>query len=249
MKNSKYDIIVIGAGSGGLTVGLFMAKTGFKVLMVSKSDHDIGGDCLNDGCVPSKSLIHVSKIVHDAKVASNFGLEVTGKVDIKKVTDYIFERQENIRKHENADWLKQQGIDMVLGKASFSGKNEIEVDGKKYSGKKIVIATGSLPKKLKVPGVEKVKYYDNESIFNINELPEKLLVIGGGPIGIEIAQAMSRLGSKLTVIQHADRILEHDDKMLTDILLKQLQKEGIQFILNAEIEKFSSAKSATLKSK
>ncbi|MBC7555335.1 MAG: NAD(P)/FAD-dependent oxidoreductase, partial [Chryseobacterium sp.] len=176
-------------------------------------------------------------------------LEVTGKVDIKKVTDYIFERQENIRKHENADWLKQQGIDMVLGKASFSGKNEIEVNGKKYSCKKIIIATGSKPKKLKVPGIENVKYYDNESIFNINELPEKLLVIGGGPIGIEIAQAMSRLGSKLTVIQHGDRILEHDDKMLTDILLKQLQKEGIQFILNAEIEKFSSAKSATLKSK
>jgi pyruvate/2-oxoglutarate dehydrogenase complex dihydrolipoamide dehydrogenase (E3) component len=249
MAKTVFDIIVIGSGSGGLTVGLFMAKAGFKVLMVSKSDEDIGGDCLNDGCVPSKALIHVSQIAHNARLASSFGLEITGKVDIKKAMNYVYERQETIRVHENAQWLKEQGVEVALGNASFSGKNEILVNDKKYAGKKIVIATGSKPKKLKVPGVENVKYYDNESIFHIDELPEKLLVIGGGPIGIEIAQAMSRMGSHVTVVQHGSRILEHDDESLADILLKQLQKEGIEFILGADVDHFISSKKVIIKFK
>jgi len=249
MSDKIYDIIIIGAGSGGLSVGLFMSKAGFKVLMISKSDKDIGGDCLNDGCVPSKALIHVSRIVHEAKVAAHFGLEVTGKTDIKKAINYVYERQEIIRVHENASWLQDQGIDVALGEARFVNKNEIEVNAEKYSAKKIVIATGSKPRKLKVPGIEKVTYYDNESIFDISELPEKMLVIGGGPIGIEIAQAMNRLGSKITVVQHADKILEHDDPVVTEILLEQLKKEGINFLLNAGVEHFISANEALIKLK
>ena len=249
MATEIYDIIVIGSGSGGLTVGLFMAKAGFKVLMVSRSDADIGGDCLNDGCVPSKAFIHVSKIAHSAKDGINFGLEVTGKVDIKKAMNYVYERQEIIRVHENAQWLKDQGINVVLGNASFTGKNEIEVNEKKYTGKKIVIATGSKPKKLKVPGVENVKYYDNESIFHIKELPEKLLIIGGGPISIEIAQAMNRLGCKVIVIQHINGILERDDETITDALLKQLVKEGIDFIFNADVDHFIFPAKVSLKFK
>ena len=249
MTKTVYDIIVIGSGSGGLTVGLFMAKAGFKVLMISKSDNDIGGDCLNDGCVPSKALIHVAHIAHQAKIASNFGLEVTGTVDIKKAVNYIYERQEIIRKHENAQWLQEQGVDMALGKAHFTKKNEIEVDAKKYTGKKIIIATGSKPQKLQVPGVADVKYYDNESIFHIEKLPEKLLVIGGGPIGMEIAQAMNRLGSHVTVVQRGSRILKHDDATITDLLLKQLENEGIKFIFNATVDHFISSRKASLKHK
>ncbi len=241
MKETYYDIIVIGCGSGGLSVGLFMAKAGFKVLMVSISDQDIGGDCLNDGCVPSKAIIHVARIAKDARDAQNFGLKVEGKVDIKRVIKYVYDRQEIIREHENASWLKEQGVDVALGDAHFTGKNEIEIDGKKYRGKKIVIATGSKPRKLKVPGVELVKYYDNESIFHIDILPEKLLVIGGGPISIEIAQTMSRLGSKVMVVHKGSMILEHDDKAVTNILYEQLHKEGIEFLFNTDVKKFLSA--------
>ena len=241
MKETYYDIIVIGCGSGGLSVGLFMAKAGFKVLMVSISDQDIGGDCLNDGCVPSKAIIHAARIAKDARDAQNFGLKVEGKVDIKRVIKYVYDRQEIIREHENASWLKEQGVDVALGDAHFTGKNEIEVDGKKYRGKKIVIATGSKPRKLKVPGVELVKYYDNESIFHIDILPEKLLVIGGGPISIEIAQTMSRLGSKVMVVHKGSMILEHDDKAVTNILYEQLHKEGIEFLFNADVKIFLSA--------
>ena len=125
MPEKIYNIIVIGCGSGGLTVGLFMAKAGFKVLMVSTTDHAIGGDCLNDGCVPSKAFIHVAKIIHQAKEAANFGLELKGSVDIQKAINYIYQKQEIIRVHENADWLKAQGVDIVLGYASFTGPDEI----------------------------------------------------------------------------------------------------------------------------
>lgn len=244
MAKSQFDIIVIGSGSGGLSVGLFMNQLGFKVLMISKSDKDIGGDCLNDGCVPSKALIHVSRIVKQAKETESFGLKLTGQVDITRVMDYIQAKQAFIRKHENAQWLRDQGITVALGNACFVGKKEVEVDGIVYSGKKIVIATGSKPRKLIIEGVEKVSYFDNESIFHLNALPEKVLCIGGGPIGIEISQALSLLGSKVTVIHTGPTILEHDDPVLTEILLKQLKNEGIDFLLNSHITSFISKNEA-----
>ena len=247
MKEKLYDIIIIGCGSGGLSVGLFMAKAGFKTLMVSKSDRDIGGDCLNDGCVPSKAIIHVAKIVRNAKESQNFGLHVDGNVDIKKVIDYVYNRQENIREHENAAWLREQGVEVAFGDAHFTTNNEIEVGGEKYNGKKIVIATGSKPKKLKVPGIEQVKYYDNENIFHIDALPKKLLVVGGGPIGTEMAQTMSRLGSKVTVVHKGEMILEHDDKTIAAILCRQLKKEGAGFLFNASVTEFTSASEAKIK--
>lgn len=247
MTKYNFDIIVIGAGSGGLSVGLAMNKFGLKVLMIAMSDADIGGDCLNDGCVPSKALLHISRITQHAKLAAEFGMEINGKVDIKKAIGYVYASQEVIRKHENAQWLREKGIDVALGKARFTGKNEVEVNGEKYSGKKIVIATGSKPKKLKVAGTDLVKYYDNESIFHINELPEKFLFVGGGPIGIEMAQAFSRLGSKVTVVHQSSKILEHDDEAVTEILLARLRQEGIEFLLNAEIKSFTSSNEATIK--
>ncbi|MET3114199.1 pyruvate/2-oxoglutarate dehydrogenase complex dihydrolipoamide dehydrogenase (E3) component [Pedobacter sp. CG_S7] len=249
MAKHEFDIIVIGAGSGGLSVGLFMNQAGFKVLMVSISDLDIGGDCLNDGCVPSKALIHVAKLVKHAQEASQFGLQVKGKADIKKVIGYIRSKQSLIRTHENAQWLRDQGISVALGNASFTGKQEIEVNGKLYSGKKIVIATGSKPSKLIIDGVEKVSYYDNESIFHLETLPENILFIGAGPIGLEMAQALFRLGSKVTMVHQGDAILEHDDLAVTAVLLEQLEKEGITILLETQIERFTSANEAVIKTK
>jgi pyruvate/2-oxoglutarate dehydrogenase complex dihydrolipoamide dehydrogenase (E3) component len=247
MTQKQYDIIVIGAGSAGLSVGLFMNTAGFKVLMLAQTDAAIGGDCLNDGCVPSKALIHVAKIVYSAKTAAAFGLQVSGKVDIKKAIDYVYCKQELIRKHENAQWLREQGMDVVLGNASFAGKNEVVVNGEKYTGKKIVIATGSSPKKLNVPGAEKVTWYDNKGIFHLQDLPERLLVVGGGPIGIEMAQALHRLGSKVTVVHKGAMILEHDEPSVAAILLQQLQAERIEFIFNVTIKQFSSGNECIIK--
>ncbi len=249
MEGKQYDVMVIGAGSAGLSVGLFMNKAGFKVLLIDKTDHSIGGDCLNDGCVPSKALIHIARIAHSAKQAEHFGLQVAGSIDIKKVTEYVYNRQNIIRKHENAAHFRKQGLYVVLGEATFTGTNEIEVEGIRYSGKKIVIATGSKPRKLKAPGVEKVTYYDNESIFHLDNLPQRLLVIGGGPIGIEIGQTLNRLGAKVTVVHRGEMILEHDDKAVTEILYHQLKEEGIDFIFNADVDGFPTPNEAIIKLK
>lgn len=161
----------------------------------------------------------------------------------------MYDKQSIIRVHENAAWLREQDIDVALGEAHFTGKNEIEVDRKRCYGKKIVIATGSKPRRLEIPGVEKVRYYDNENIFHIDQLPERLLIVGSGPIGIEIAQAMQRLGSKVTVVSHGDKILEHDDETVTKVLLQELQQEGIEFYFNADIDSFASANEAIIKLK
>jgi len=249
MIDNTYDIIVIGAGSGGLSVGMTMNTLGFKVLMIAKTDEDIGGECLNDGCVPSKALIHVAKILRHAKTAEAFGLKLSGKADLRKAMEYVTQRQEIIRKHENAVVLRKQGIGIALGEAKFTGKNEVTVKNTKYKAKNIVIATGSKPRKLNVPGVENINYYTNSSIFSIQNLPQNLLVIGGGPIGIELAQAFNSFGTKVTVVQQGNKILEHDDEYVTSVLLEQLKQEGIEFMLNADVERFTSSDKANIKFK
>jgi pyruvate/2-oxoglutarate dehydrogenase complex dihydrolipoamide dehydrogenase (E3) component len=249
MNKNNSDVIIIGAGSGGLSVGLFLAKVGMNVIMIVKSDKDVGGECLNDGCVPSKALIHVARQMQAAREAQSFGITLNGEVDIKKAIGYVYARQDIIRKHENAIWLTEQGIHVVLGEASFVGKHEVAVNGEHFFAKRIILATGSKPRKLKIEGVEQVRYFDNENIFHINQLPKNLLIVGGGPIGIEMAQAMQRLGSKVTVIDEGNGILIHDDTTVTSVLLQQLRDEGITFHFEVSLQKFSSVTDALLKKK
>jgi pyruvate/2-oxoglutarate dehydrogenase complex dihydrolipoamide dehydrogenase (E3) component len=238
MDQKEYDVIVIGAGSGGLSVAIPMQKFGFKVLLIDKTDHAIGGDCLNDGCVPSKSLIHVARIVHHARQAGRFGLQVSGEVDIDKVTAYVRSRQNEIREHENASYFREMGMDVALGNAQFVSENQVSVAGQTYRGKNIVIATGSRPRQLHIPGIENINYLDNRGIFDIRKLPKNLLVIGGGPIGIEMAQAFRRLGSEVTVVHSKSMILDKEAREITSILYKRLTEEGIQFYLEAQASRF-----------
>jgi len=244
-----YDIIVIGAGSGGLNVAGFMNKAGFKTLLIDKSDKSIGGDCLNFGCVPSKALIHAAKLVHSARESKRFGIDVGGKTDFLKVKDYINEKKEIIREHENASYFRKIGMDVVLGEAKFSSRNEVTVKGKTYKGKKILIATGSRPRRLKIPGTEKVKYHTNETIFELEKLPTRHLIIGGGPIGIEIGQAFSRLGSKVIIVQDGPTFLPKERPEMSEILLHQLRKEGIEFYFNSKPVRFASKNELIIESK
>ncbi|CAN5420114.1 mercuric reductase [soil metagenome] len=240
-KKDVYDIIIIGAGSGGLSVGLSMHMLGFSVLMVDKNPKAIGGECLNTGCIPSKALIHVSRIVYASQKARDFGITSEGKADMRKVKEYIDEKRNIIRKHENAEYFEKMGIDIALGSARFVSKNSIEVNNKIYTGKKIVIATGSKPRKLEIPGVENVKYFDNESVFDLENLPERFLLIGGGPIGIELGQAFHRLGSQVTVVHDDENILTKEDPEIAEILIQKLKEEGIKFYLKSKIKKFISS--------
>lgn len=248
IKN-QYDIIVIGAGSGGLGISLFMAKVGLKTLLIDKTDADIGGDCLNYGCVPSKALIHVSRLVQRAREARRFGVQVDGHTDLSKAAAYVKARQGVIRKHENAAFLRNNGMDVVLGEATFHDRRAVKVDGSVYRGKKIILATGSRPTSLHVPGIEKTEHYNNERIFDIEDLPKRLLVIGAGPMGMEIGQAMLRLGSEVTVIDRNKNILHHEDPEVTDVLLDRLKHEGMKFMREAKVVEFKSATTALIKTK
>jgi len=249
VEEIKYDIIVIGGGSGGLGIAIFMAKVGLKTLLIERSDAHIGGDCLNYGCVPSKALIHVSRLMHRAKQGDIFGYKISGKPDFNKAIEYVWSKQAIIRKHENAEYLRKEGLDVVLGTAHFISPSAIKVSEIVYNGKKIVLATGSRPAALTVPGIEKVRQFNNENIFALNDMPDKMLVVGGGPIGIEIGQALNRLGSIVTIIHHQEAILPHDAKEMGSILMEQLIKEGITFHLNAEIKEFTNVDEAIIQQK
>jgi len=231
--NTIYDIIVIGAGSGGLNVAGFMNAAGFSVLLVDKRDEAIGGDCLNYGCVPSKALLHVAKRIREGKSAERFGVSMEGTPDIVKIMEYIREKQNVIRKHENADYFRKQGMDVVLGNAVFSDTHTIDVDGHQYTGKKIVIATGSRPRSLHIPGLEDVEHiHTNETIFSLKQQPSKLVVVGTGPIGVEIGQAFHAFGTDVTLV--GPEFLNKEDPDISQVLQSQLEGAGVHFVLNSK---------------
>ena len=245
-----FDIIVVGAGSGGLNIASFMNRIGAKVLLIDKSDAHIGGDCLNFGCIPSKALIHAARMVHDARGATVFGLHVEGDVDWATVRAYIKEKQDVIRTHEDAAWFRARGITVVLGEASFVSKNSVTVEGSTYTAKKIVLATGSRPRVLTGKGIEQVsRVLNNENIFTMESLPKKLLVLGGGPIGIEIAQALRYLCSEVTVTDPGAQILGKEDTDMAQVLFERLQQEGLTFLLGHTLKEFISPTSAVFLSK
>ncbi|GAB3887877.1 dihydrolipoyl dehydrogenase family protein [Spirosoma agri] len=249
---SHYDLIAIGAGSAGLGIAIAMKRLGFSVLLVDRYDHRIGGDCLNDGCVPSKALIHVSRLIHNAKRTQPFGWKTEGKTDLAAVMQYVRERQDIIRVHENADYLRQtEGLDVELGTAKFVGSQEIEISrdnqpGRLVSARNIVLCTGSKPQTLTVDGIEQVNIHTNETLFSLETLPERLLIVGSGPVGIELGQAFQRLGSQVTVVGAEDRILSKELPDVSDILQKRLTEEGIEFKLSRTVKSFPHPNSAEL---
>lgn len=234
----SYDIIVVGAGSAGIGASVFTAKVGLKTLLIDKSEEAIGGDCLNFGCVPSKALIHAARQVAAAKEAGSFGLNVEGVADLAKAMQYVRNSQASVRRHENKEFFEKMGMDVAIGAACFETTNSIRVGDNVYQAKKIVLATGSRPRKLDTPGLESVPVYTNETIFNLEALPENLLVVGGGPIGCELGQAFSMLGSKVTILQSAPRLLPNERPEISDILIKQFEKGGIDARVNSRLLRF-----------
>ena len=224
-----FDIIVIGAGSGGLNVAGFMNRIGLRVLLIDKEDRSIGGDCLNYGCVPSKALLHTARLIREGRESSRFGLSVSGTIDVKKAMEYVSGKQEHIREHENAEYFRALGMTVVLGKATFVDYQTVEVAGTKYRGKKIVIATGSRPRTLNLPGIESINVFTNENIFSLDVLPNRMVVVGAGPIGIELGQALSAFGTKVTVV--GSGLLEKEDPEMVAVLREQLEKDGMEFLL------------------
>ncbi|GAB3571259.1 FAD-dependent oxidoreductase [Spirosoma luteolum] len=245
---AQYDLIAVGAGSAGLGVAIAMKRIGFDVLLIDRTDARIGGDCLNDGCVPSKALLHVSRLVQNGRRASPFGWTMTGQTDLKAVMDYVRQQQDVIRSHENAAYLRDtEGLDVELGTARFVDKQTIEINGQRTTARNIVLCTGSRPQPLKADGADQVRLYTHQDIFSLDVLPERLLVVGAGPIGIELGQAFQRLGSQVTVVGGEGRILSKELPEVSDLLQKRLTDEGMTFKLNREVTAFRDAHTAELK--
>lgn len=247
MDTKEYDIIVIGGGSAGLGALGMAEEMGWTPLLIDKEEAHIGGDCLNFGCVPSKALIHLAKQFHGARKSSAFGLEVQGKADMKKILDYVHSKQAVIRAHESADYLRSKGIDLEIGTASFHDERTLKVGDRLFSSDRIIIATGSRPRHIPFRGLDKAKAFTNENLFyEMTELPERLLVVGGGPIGCEMAQTFQRFGSEVTIVDMADRVLNKERKEYSEILMTQLKNEGITIITEAKLSEFNDAHTATV---
>ncbi len=246
--SNKYDAIIIGAGSAGLGMMGVAKELGWKFLMVEKNRDHVGGDCLNFGCVPSKALIYIAKQFYAANKATAFGLRADGKADIKKVLDYVHQKQEIIRALESADYLEAQGVELLIGEASFVSNHSIEVNKVTYTADKFFICTGSRPRWINFPGIEQVESYTNETLFyKMEKLPDRLLVVGGGPIGCEMAQAFSRLGSQVTIINRSPRLLSKEREEISEILENRFQKEQITMHNNCSLVSFPDRHTAEFK--
>jgi pyruvate/2-oxoglutarate dehydrogenase complex dihydrolipoamide dehydrogenase (E3) component len=240
-SSPDYDVAVIGGGAAGLTASGFCANFGAKTLMVERDR--LGGDCTWTGCIPSKALLRAAHAAHEVRHADRFGLSASEPgVDFQQVMEIVRERRRTVYHDvDRPEIYEGFGVDVVTGEARFTGEQEIEVttggETRRITAKHFIVATGGRPAVPPIPGLDAVPYLTNETLFELEAQPKRLAILGGGPIGVEMAQAFRRLGSEVTVIDRADRILSRDDPDHARILQEVLEDEGVQFRLEASVER------------
>lgn len=245
-----YPIVVIGAGAGGLVVAIGAAKAGKKVLLIENGN--FGGDCTNFGCIPSKTLISSAHHAHSIESGKLWGLKYrTPKVDGSSALSRVQQVVKGFVDHEGPDELKKHGVDTLQGLARFKGPNELIVELKKggekeVTARQIVIATGSHPWLPPIDGLDANGVLTNETIFDLTSIPESLGVIGGGAIGVELAQAFSRLGARVTIIEVMDHLLFREEPEAIDVIEEQLKQEGIALSLGVMPTKVTESKKGEL---
>jgi pyruvate/2-oxoglutarate dehydrogenase complex dihydrolipoamide dehydrogenase (E3) component len=233
MARYTYDITVIGGGSGGLTAARLAQSLGARVALVDKER--LGGDCLHYGCVPSKSLIHVAKVAHQARQAAELGLVAAEPtVDMGKVASYV---QGVIERASEAEEVYTEGVDVHLGTFSFMSKHEWSVDGRTSSSQSFIIATGSHPVVPNIEGLGDTGFLTNEQVFDLTKLPPTLTVVGGGPIGVELAQSFARLGTQVTIVHGPDRLLSKEDPEVSLAISEALKRDGVTIITGARMQR------------
>lgn len=239
MKTIKADIVIIGAGSGGLSLAAGAAQMGAHVVLFEGGV--MGGDCLNTGCVPSKALLAVAKAAHNARGKAHFGIHTADtKIDFAAAKDYIDTVIGTIAPHDSVARFSSLGVTVISEFARFKSAHIVVSDSYEVSAKYIVIATGSTASVPPISGLDSVPYYTNETIFAVRDKPNHLVIIGGGPIGIEMAQAHCRLGVKVTLIE-ALAVMARDDHELVSILKNQLINEAVTIIEGAGVTKINQA--------
>lgn len=224
-NDNQFDICIIGAGSGGLSVAAGAAQLGLKTALIEKAE--MGGDCLNTGCVPSKALLYAAKTAQGFRKSDAFGIKSQEpEIDFSAVKDHVFEVISKIEPNDSQERFEGFGIKVIREKANFIDEYSVQAGEQIITAKYFVIATGSRASLPPIKGLEADKAFTNENIFNLREKPDHLVIIGGGPIGIEMAQAHKRLGCKVSVLDMGS-IAPKDDPQLVDILRTHLISEGI----------------------
>jgi len=240
--DGRYNLVVVGAGTAGLVAAAGAAGMGAKVALIERQL--MGGDCLNVGCVPSKAIIRSAHAAHDARTAERFGIRVTGaiEVDFQAVMERMRRIRTGISPNDSAKRFSEHyGIDVYFGPGRFTGPDTVDVSGTSLKFAKAVIATGARAVVPPIPGLEEAGFLTNHNVFNLTEQPRRLAVVGGGPIGSELAQTFARLGTEVTIIEMADQFLQREDRDAAEILQASLERDGVAVRLSTKLEKLEAS--------
>ncbi|MGB8698214.1 MAG: mercuric reductase [Thermosynechococcaceae cyanobacterium] len=239
-----YDLVVIGAGTAGLVVAAGAAGLGIGLKVALIERHLMGGDCLNVGCVPSKCLIRSSRVVGELWAAQALGIHVPNgvEVDFPAVMERMRRLRAGISHHDSVQRFQNLGIDVFLGQGCFSSSSTVEVVGQTLRFKKAVIATGARAVRPALPGIEAAGFLTNETVFSLTERPNRLAVIGGGPIGCELAQAFRRLGCEVVLFHRGTHLLNKEDSEAAEIVQQTFMREGIRLILGCQMDRVETTR-------
>jgi pyruvate/2-oxoglutarate dehydrogenase complex dihydrolipoamide dehydrogenase (E3) component len=233
MARAEYDLVIIGAGAGGLIAARFAAQLGARALLIERER--IGGDCTWTGCVPSKSLIRAAKAAHEIRTGHRFGVDAGAcTVNMAAVRDYVQRNVQEIYEPTSPDALAREGIDVALGPAAFESPRAVRVGARVVVGRRYLICTGATPVIPDIPGLDETSYCTYHNIFELSVVPASLIVIGGGPLGMELTQAFQRLGSRVTIV--APRLLPHDDPEAGAALRSVFEREGVRWLRGRAIQ-------------
>lgn len=229
-----YNLVVIGAGSAGLVSAYLAAGLQAKVLLVERDK--MGGDCLNTGCVPSKALIRSARVAAQLQQAESFGLgPVEVDVDFARVMERVQRLIEQVAPHDSVERYQGLGVECVTGSARIVSPHEVEVAGRVVSARRIIIATGGAPVVPQLPGLELGDVLTSDSVWQLRQKPQRLVVVGGGPIGCELAQAFCRLGCDVVQVVHGDRLLKREDVEVSAAVLEVFEEHGIKVLFNHDL--------------
>lgn len=235
-KKFDFNLIVIGGGAAGLVTSYIAATVKAKVALIEK--HKMGGDCLNTGCVPSKALIRTAQAMHDISRGDSLGLEqATATVNFSKVMNRIDAVIKKIEPHDSIQRYEDLGVECIQGEAEIISPYEVKSGNRILTTRNIVIATGARPIIPNIPGLESIEHFTSDTIWNLKTPPQNFCVLGGGPIGCEIAQAFQRLGAKVTLIEKSISLMGREDSEVGELIFQRFKDEGIRVLLNTEIER------------